>query len=572
MFRTYNRRKFHPFALLLILIAVALPGWASSVDVTITVENLAPANGAYLTPMWVGAHAGDFDLYDAETEASAELERLAEDGNMDPLNALFIANSNGAQGAIFGSAGPIAPGETARFTATLDSENPNHRYFSYAAMVIPSNDAFISNGNPTAHPVFNELGAAIGGSFVVYGRDVLDAGTEVNDELPANTAFFGQAAPNTGMVEGGTVGLHSGLLAPGSGGIVDDPMFANADFAAFGARVARITISTTTVLEISITNLAPEHGNYLTPPWVGIHDGSFDTFDTGSSSSDALERLAEDGNTAPLSQLFLDSNSGLLDATVVGPNGPLAPGETAKLVLKVDGTLPTSRYLSFASMVIPSNDAFVGNESPHAFPLFDGQGEPRLGSYLVYGNDVLDAGTEVNDELPANTAFLGQAAADTGVTEGGVVTNHPGFKSPGSGGILDDENFSAAHFDANGYAVARVTVADQGSPSFLLHDRFRVSAVATDFEGVESQALGFATTDESGFLYFFERDNIEVLLKVIDGCTFNDHYWVFASGLTNVEVELIVEDLQAGVSYVLSNDLGVDFAPALDTQAFATCP
>jgi hypothetical protein len=39
----------------------------------------------------------------------------------------------------------------------------------------------------------------------VTNLDVLDAGTEVNDEAPANTAFFGQAAPNTGIDESGLV-------------------------------------------------------------------------------------------------------------------------------------------------------------------------------------------------------------------------------------------------------------------------------------------------------------------------------------------------------------------------------
>ena len=58
-----------------------------------------------------------------------------------------------------------------------------------------------------------------------------------------------------------------------------------------------------------------------------------------------------------------------------------------------------------------------------------------------FGSDVLDAGTEVNDESRVNTAFFGQMTPDTGVDENGVVNPHPGFLPEGSGGILDDPNF-----------------------------------------------------------------------------------------------------------------------------------
>ena len=71
---------------------------------------------------------------------------------------------------------------------------------------------------------------------------------------------------------------------------------------------------------------------------------------------------------------------------------------------------------------------------------------------------VRNAGTEADDELPTNTVFLGQAAPNTGVTGGGRVMMHAGFKSVGSGGMLDVAMFSHADFTAPGYAVARLTL------------------------------------------------------------------------------------------------------------------
>ena len=160
----------------------------------------APVNGTFLTPVWVGFHNGAFDLYNPGAPISAALERIAEDGDTGALTALAGSGAGSVQGTL--GAAPIAPGASVTFTFELDAANPNNRYFSYASMIIPSNDAFIGNGSP---PVFDLFGA--GGLFTpvsrtITGAMVNDAAREVNDELPANTAFFGQAVPNTGTAEG----------------------------------------------------------------------------------------------------------------------------------------------------------------------------------------------------------------------------------------------------------------------------------------------------------------------------------------------------------------------------------
>ncbi len=230
----------------LVLAAVTLaPAALHAQNIRVTIENLAPTNGTYLTPVWVGFHNGAFDLYDSGVAASPALERIAEDGNFAPLRTAFAASGAGAvDGAVFGNSIPqIMPGET---TTAWFSVNPNaatSRYFSYASMVVPSNDAFIANGNPLAFELFDASGNFHAVDFIVTGDRVLDAGTEVNDELPANTAFFGQATPNTGVDEHGVVHTHSGFKPVGSGGILDSANFANADFKASGYQVARIRVT-----------------------------------------------------------------------------------------------------------------------------------------------------------------------------------------------------------------------------------------------------------------------------------------------------------------------------------------
>lgn len=219
-------------------------------NVRVTIQNLAPSGGVLLTPVWVGFHDGTFDLYNRGAPASAALERLAEDGMTGPLSGAFAASgAGGVDGTIFGSAGfpPFAPGGVASMDFSLDPFSPSHRYFSYASMLIPSNDAFVGNGNPLAFPIFDGSGSFLGADFIVLGTMVLDAGTEMNDELPANTAFFGQAAPDTGVNQNGLVELHSGFAPAGAGGVLDGAFggfsFANADFLSSGYSIARITVT-----------------------------------------------------------------------------------------------------------------------------------------------------------------------------------------------------------------------------------------------------------------------------------------------------------------------------------------
>lgn len=227
----------------------ALPGTAGAeqpdrpsavYEVTVEVTNLAPSGGTLQTPVWIGIHDGSFDLYDRNEPASPELERLAEDGTVAPLAGLFAESGAGEDATVFGpTIPPLQPGESGSVTFLVEVERGRAEYFSYASMVIPSNDAFVANGDPRAHRLFNAGGQFVPTSFVVTGGEVLDAGTEVNDEVPENTAALAQAAPDTGVVEDGVVTVHPGFLTGGS--ILD--AIPGGDFTADGYQNLRFDIS-----------------------------------------------------------------------------------------------------------------------------------------------------------------------------------------------------------------------------------------------------------------------------------------------------------------------------------------
>jgi PKD repeat protein len=106
----------------------------------------------------------------------------------------------------------------------------------------------------------------------------------------------------------------------------------------------------------------------------------------------------------------------------------------------------------------------------------------------------------------------------------------------------------------------------------LNNNRFAVTSNFRTLQGQTGAATGVGLTADSGYFYFFNPANIEIVIKVLGACGINNHYWVFAAGLTNVEVDLQVIDTRTATVKSYHNALQTAFAPVQDTDAFATCP
>ncbi len=80
-------------------------------------------------------------------------------------------------------------------------------------------------------------------------------------------------------------------------------------------------------------------------------------------------------------------------------------------------------------------------------------------------------------------------------------------------------------------------------------------------------------TGDAGYFWFFSANNVEVVVKVLDACGLAPfhNFWVFAAGLTDVEVTLRVVDTVSGEVREYLNPQGTAFQPIQDTDAFATC-
>ncbi len=106
----------------------------------------------------------------------------------------------------------------------------------------------------------------------------------------------------------------------------------------------------------------------------------------------------------------------------------------------------------------------------------------------------------------------------------------------------------------------------------LNRGRFFVEVSWRDFAGNTGRAAAVPVdSTDSSLLWFFDPDNWEMLVKVLDGCTFNNRFWVLAAATTNVEYELRVVDTTTGDEKSWHNPLGTAAAAITDTNAFATC-
>ncbi len=78
---------------------------------------------------------------------------------------------------------------------------------------------------------------------------------------------------------------------------------------------------------------------------------------------------------------------------------------------------------------------------------------------------------------------------------------------------------------------------------------------------------GIWASGQSGLLWFFDRGNAEVLIKVLDGCVHNGRRWVFVAPVTDVAFNLHVTDSR-GLLWTHRNRLGVTASTRSDTSAF----
>lgn len=251
--------------------------------------------------------------------------------------------------------------------------------------------------------------------------------------------------------------------------------------------------------KVTYTNHSPESGQIISPLWFAMHDGSYDYFNAGEAASKAVEYMAEDGEvgnpnnrmTPEFMQVLVDDgldptkvppaeatlsgkfavsdaakNGGYQDLLITNDAATFAhplPGDSESVSFKYELDASKNKYFSYATMPFPTNDAFIGNDDAKEVAVYDEQGYFIGANFDVYGEDVWDAGTEVNDETFETLPYNGHQMFVGGVEENGVIHKHPGLLPKGAGGAVDfeldgEKIFANSDFGKEGYHFLNIQV------------------------------------------------------------------------------------------------------------------
>ncbi len=110
-----------------------------------------------------------------------------------------------------------------------------------------------------------------------------------------------------------------------------------------------------------------------------------------------------------------------------------------------------------------------------------------------------------------------------------------------------------------------------GTSLCLAGGRFKVETAWRTLDGRTGAGQAVKLTGDTGYFWFFDASNVEAVVKVLNACSFNQRFWVYAGGLTDVQVDLTVTDTTSGAVRTWRNPQGTAFQPIQDSAAFATC-
>jgi hypothetical protein len=169
---------------------------------------------------------------------------------------------------------------------------------------------------------------------------------------------------------------------------------------------------------VTVTNLT--RGIYFTPLLLAAHSESARLFTSGEVASPSLTAMAEGGDIAGLVTNLQSIGANLVENPAAGL---LGPGASTNATLSTDDS---NTQLSVVSMLLPTNDGFVGLNSADL--------PTTVGNRVTFNVDAYDAGTEANDEL-----------------RGSGMPGAPGFPAPGPVDTASGTNGTGINASVEGY-------------------------------------------------------------------------------------------------------------------------
>jgi hypothetical protein len=284
-------------------------------------------------------------------------------------------------------------------------------------------------------------------------------------------------------------------------------------------------------------------GGHFSPLVGGVHDATVRFWRPGELASAGIEQMAERGRVSPLDHEVEDAIAiGAAREVIRGGPLPHSPGSVST-AFTVSREHP---LVTLVTMVAPSPDWFVGVRD---LSLLAGDVWTDGTTLALFG---YDAGSDDGEDFTSPDVEPSPHHPIARLTFG-PFEGEPGETPLGT--------FTFRRIDAG-----------EESPLFLGGGRFRVDATWADYAGSSGVARALPFSDDTGLFWFFSPANVELTIKLIDGCSANGRFWVYASGLTDLEVTLAITDLETDDVYEITNELGHPFDLVRDDHAFAGCP
>jgi calcium-activated chloride channel regulator 3/4 len=154
------------------------------------------------------------------------------------------------------------------------------------------------------------------------------------------------------------------------------------------------------------------------------------------------------------------------------------------------------------------------------------------------------------------------------IASGSVVARVEDARPGASGGTYRISAGPALISDQGG-ASKVLAIDDQpgdGRWQVTVHYGAQAAGLSGDGHPVPLSSLG---VNLGGLFWFFSAENPEMLIKVINACSFNQKFWVFYAAGTNVGLTVTVRDSRTGQTRTYTNPDGRAAPPIQDTSAFS---
>ncbi len=273
-------------------------------------------------------------------------------------------------------------------------------------------------------------------------------------------------------------------------------------------------------------------------------------------------------------RIEMNSGFGFSEVAVVGPNltqttvGGLSPSTNYSFRVRARNTGGDSTYSNTAAA---TTQGVVGSAPSAPTNL---QATPATSSsiQLTWFDNAADETSFVVEMRPTASGVYAPIATPpanatsytaTGLTASTSYT----FRVKAHNAFGD----SATSNEAAATTLAGAPTCDP-SALCLANNRFAVTATFDTTGGIHGTGQPIKLTADTGYFWFFAATNVEVVIKVLDACTFTTPaFWVFAGGLTDVHAVITVTDLVSGQSHQYVNPIQTKFQPIQDTGTFLTC-